>query len=236
MCEFLSGVVTKDGTIWTSPVNDAHEDIIAANSINELFASKVNIVRVEYTSKTLADIDTYALKIDQDEIPDWFDDAMRERIADTMRGMVSRMIIKDGTHACLLGGKWVIAGDSVVIKKIVKGNVLLLNSGKIELMAGGQVNTVGAGGQVNEVWDGGQVNTVWDGGQVNTVWAGGQVNTVWDGGQVNEVRAGGQVNTVWAGGQVNEVWDGGQVNTVRAGGQVNTVWDGGKILDDRREK
>ena len=175
MCKFLSGVVLPNGDILTSPVNDSHEDIIAANNISESIAGKINIVRVEYTSDTLADIDTYRLNIDQDIIPDWFDDAMRERVADTMRGMVSRMIIKDGTHACLLGGKWIITGENTVVKKVSRGYVVLINSGLLEVCDGGTVNKVCDGGTVNKVWDGGTVNEVWGGGTVNKVWGGGKI-------------------------------------------------------------
>ncbi len=257
MCKFLSGVVLPNGDILTSTVNDSHEDIIAANNISESIAGKINIVRVEYTSETLPDIDTYQLNIDQDIIPDWFDEPMRERVADTMRGMVSRMIIKDGVHACLLGGKWIITGENTVVKKLSHGYVVLINSGLLEVCVGGTVNEVRDGGTVNRVW-GGTVNEVWggtvnrvcDGGTVNMVWGGtvnrvwgGTVNRVWggtvnmvcDGGIVNRVRDGGTVNEVWDGGTVNKVCDGGTVNRVWGGGTVNKVCDGGKILNDYRE-
>jgi hypothetical protein len=107
MCQFLSAVVTKD-EIYTSDVSDSHEDILQANNLKD---DPTVIVRVEYTSDTKHDVDSYALSIDQDEIPDWFTEKRQEQVTRALKRIVKRMVLTTGNYRMLLGGKWVLAGD-----------------------------------------------------------------------------------------------------------------------------
>jgi len=85
MCKFASFVLTKENVYWL-PKDESHENIIKEFKLVELFGGKPQIVRVEITpnKETIGELDTWQFKIDQDILPDWYDqdtDELRTRAA-----------------------------------------------------------------------------------------------------------------------------------------------------------
>jgi hypothetical protein len=109
MCQFLSAVVTRQGKVLTEQTSDSHEDIIALHGIKD--GTTQNIVRVEYSSVTLSDLDSYKLGVDENITPDWFGE-YREQVESELREMVRGRII-EGDVPILTAGKWILKSGTV---------------------------------------------------------------------------------------------------------------------------
>lgn len=75
MCKYASFVLTKDQVFW-SKKSESHEEIIRENNLCECDSSRtrINIVRVEISPvKVWGDLSRWAYKVDQDNVPDWYD-------------------------------------------------------------------------------------------------------------------------------------------------------------------
>ena len=115
MCQFKSAVVGRTGEIYHHWSTDGHEDII------EMFGlSEADICRVEFSSTTYepANIESYALRVDEREEPAWFDE-YRERVTKDMGRLVAGMMVRENTRI-LRGGKWILVGD-VEVGKCLSG-------------------------------------------------------------------------------------------------------------------
>lgn len=96
MCQFKSGIITKNGVTLAPMYNDSHSSLLGSMGIadNQMNAMKV-FVRAELippdNDKT-ADIKSWKYKVDQDIIPNWYEkdseryeEEMRETVADWMK-------------------------------------------------------------------------------------------------------------------------------------------------------
>ena len=77
MCEFFSACITSDRVFWL-PRSSSHEDIIDAHKLHVDGSRGPNAVRAELMppldAATVADLDTWRYRLDQDTRPDWYDE------------------------------------------------------------------------------------------------------------------------------------------------------------------
>ena len=114
MCNFLSGIVMRNGDLLWNPYTDSHEDLIALNNLRD--TREGAFVRVEFSPPSTEDLAkpaTYKLKVDQDTRPAWFTPARLDKAADKMRSIVKRMIV-DRPVVGLCGGSYILAAGANV--------------------------------------------------------------------------------------------------------------------------
>ena len=113
MCNFSSGIILQSGEVIESEYTDQHELIIEANNLKEAatLPGHNGFIRYEYSGSNPCDIETYVLHIDEESIPVWFDDHMKERVTEEIKVRTGKRILTKGKIPLLLGGKWVLGGD-----------------------------------------------------------------------------------------------------------------------------
>ena len=84
MCRFASFVLTKDEVFW-SDKSDSHEDIIKEHDLHADGVRGPNILRVEIIPgpeiKKFSQYKDWTYKVDQDQMPAWFDAPKDEKRA-----------------------------------------------------------------------------------------------------------------------------------------------------------
>jgi len=186
MCNFLSGIVLKNGDVITSEHTDSHNLIaLAAGLVERKLPHDMPWVKVEYISDNILDIDTYELHLDDTDTPDWFDDAMREVVTAKMHRIAAKCILLEGEIPILLGGKWVLGG-TVNVKHAHHANIHSLwgNSQVGELQGNSQVGVLRENSQVGELWGNSQVGELWENSQVGVLWENSHVGVLWGNSQV----------------------------------------------------
>ena len=146
MCNFKSAWVKRNGDIIMSPYIDSHEMLNRAYSItkDDIAGRLQNAIRIEFfPTKDILDVDSYKLNVDEKEIPDWFDSAMRFDITERMKEKIKAMIILDDV-GCIIEGQWIIAGNA-----------------KVNLICGSaQIGSVYGSAQIGLVCDSAQIGLV----------------------------------------------------------------------------
>ena len=136
MCDFFSAIVLKNGDVLLNPYTDSHEELIKMFNLRDNRLG--NFARVEFkppTPEGLTQPDLYKLRIDEEAEPDWFDEAMKEKTTEHLRGVIKRMII-DSDAAILCGGVYIL----------IKGaRVDLVKAARIVVLSGGTVQRVESG-------------------------------------------------------------------------------------------
>jgi len=97
MSNFKSAVIVYDISaqdrfhILMSPWTDSYEDICNSLSFENTSGTTNAIIHVEFSPSSMDKahlIDDYKLKIDESQIPGWFDAEMRERVSSRMRAYI----------------------------------------------------------------------------------------------------------------------------------------------------
>lgn len=148
MCKFYSAIVMRNGDLLHNENLMSHEDIIDLFNINDSQVNCNKFVRVEFTPSSesdLPDLSKYKLNVDDDLIPDWFENH-REYTTERLIAIVKNRIIT-GKLKLLTGGLYVVKDAEIgSIKSAIV--VYLQNS------------------QVNEMWENSQVNVMRGNSQV----------------------------------------------------------------------
>ena len=220
MCNFLSALVMRDGSLKMHPMIDSHSELVEYFKLPDAKPFIQHFAKVEltpdYTSNdTVLDVSTWKFRLDEESEPQWWAD-VSERVERDLRARAERMILRSGDHGLIVDGCWIVGGDAKIRE---------LRSGRIVRLCGGTVSAI-SGGTVSEIWggtvsaiSGGTVSAI-RGGTVSAIW-GGTVSAIW-GGTVSEIR-GGTVSAIW-GGTVSAI-RGGTVSAIR-GGTVSEIRGG----------
>ena len=135
MCKFYSAIVMKNGDVLHNENLLSHEDLIRLFNINDSQVNCDKFVRVEFCpddNNDLPDIDKYKLKVDEENIPDWFEQHRgftEEKLKDIVK---NRIITSD--QKILTGGLYIIA-KNVTIDKVLNAEIYY-NSGTVTYNSG----------------------------------------------------------------------------------------------------
>jgi hypothetical protein len=213
VCKFLSAIVTRDGSVFCDPEHtDSHEDLIASLGLNDIDRRESadvvrHFVRVEFTSETLCDPDSYSLVLD-DNRPVWWTDEMESGVAEHLRGLVRRMIVS-GNRDVLLGGCWILVGGANVKEAINSRVVVVYGDGVIGVLYGSS--------RVGMLRDSSQVGVLNGSSRVDALYGSSRVGMLRDSSQVGVLNGSSWVGTLYGSSRVGMLYDSIQVeNDLRA--------------------
>ena len=230
MCRFRSGILLKDRVVIARKDNDSHQDMLEELNISDTYENAARVfVRAELIpekNEWWTDPDGWEFVIDQDIVPDWFEED-REGHISRFRAAVKEW--------------W--SGHVLVDKKIdtLRTGYYMLKDCEVEKLCGDAMVLL-KNSQVGEMRDGSQVGKMHDSSQVGEMYGSSQVGEMWDSSQVGEMRSSSQVGEMygsskvgemWDSSQVGVMWDGSQVGVMRSSSQVGEMWDGSQVGEMR---
>jgi hypothetical protein len=132
MCYFFSFLGFRNGDFFhASDVTNSHEHLIRACKVRDSEAALLtgNFFRGEFTPpteiKTVSDLSTWRLKVDEPTAPDWYDEA---KTREWCERQVSQMIIRDA-RTTILGGCWILDGEKASLNELVRGRIAIAANG-----------------------------------------------------------------------------------------------------------
>ena len=165
MCKFFSAILTRDENLISNPFTSSHEDLIdEANLIdNEFHQDK--FIRLEFSPEKDADlacIEKYVLTVDENQIPDWFTEEVKERAINRLTNILNKIIIKDNRK--ILIGQVAILADGVIINKIIDSRILIMCGSSVvrRMYSSSVVQRMCNSSIVNEMYDSSIVQGMYD--------------------------------------------------------------------------
>lgn len=108
MCKMFSGIVTKAGVTLAPFENQSHSDLLEKMGIEDSrFNAMKKFVRLELVPPNgiiTSNIDSYFLKVDQDIVPDWYEND-KGKYEQEMRDAVKKML--DDNYEDIYGYYWI---------------------------------------------------------------------------------------------------------------------------------
>ena len=193
---------------WT----DSHDDLV------ELFNLRDNnreaFARVEFCPKkpdTMDQPDTYVLTIDEQRCPEWFDDDLKAKVSNRMRGWVKAMIVS-GDVSMLCGGAYILAKGAKV-----KG----VKSALIHVMM--------PGSNVGEMWESSKVGVMRESSNVGVMWGSSKVGVMWESSKVGSMLGSSKVGEMWESSKVGEMRESSNVGSMRESSNVGVMRESSKV-------
>ena len=186
MCNFLSAIYTATGKLICEPVyTDSHSELLDFARITERYTTAPiqQFVRLELTPPTETsdwlEIENWAEKVDEKEVPAWFDKAARFNAFEQMREIITSAIT-DGDGRLTFGKLTILRSGSARCRH---GRIIALGSSTVTARGSSTVTA----------WDSSTV-TAWDSSKV-TAWDSSTVTardsstvTAWDSSTVTDTR------------------------------------------------
>ena len=128
MCDFMSGLFLRNGDIFcATEYTDSHEVLKRAAGAGRasMVTGEFEPVPWEYTPpddlKLAGDLSKWALKVDQDTTPAWWDAV---KVREWCERRVEAMFIRE-PRGTLLGGCWICLGDKATIAELIGGKLAI---------------------------------------------------------------------------------------------------------------
>ena len=184
---------------WT----DSHDDLV------ELFNLRDNnreaFARVEFCPKkpdTMDQPDTYVLTIDEQRCPEWFDDDLKAKVSNRMRGWVKAMIVS-GDVSMLCGGAYILAKGA-----------------KVECVKSALIHVMMPGSNVGEMWESSNVGVMRESSKVGEMWGSSKVGVMWESSNVGVMRGSSKVGVMW---------ESSKVGVMLGSSKVGSMWESSKV-------
>ena len=176
MCNFLSGLVLRNGDILTHPMLDGHADLVTHFNLPDTDAYVQHFAKVELRPVDWGDVATWEWHLDEQTAPSWWDDVAGGAEAE-LRARAARMILREGEHRLIVDGSWIVLGTAVV-RDVRAGRIL-------------------------HVQDSARIHGVWGHAQIHGVWGHAQIHDVQDSAQIHDVRDSARIHGVWGRAQLD---------------------------------
>ena len=185
MCQFLSALVLRDGTILSrEDVTDSHEILIKwysqqGHDLRDDREFNSRFVRVEYAPKfaqDAGDLNNYRLVVDEQTEPAWFA-AHSEEVARALRRKVKRCIVSD-SRDLLIGGPWILTGDAIIGECHSARVVSMHDSSKVDVMYGSsKVDAMYGSSKVVSMHDSSKIGSMCDSSKIGVMLDSSKVDT-----------------------------------------------------------
>lgn len=185
MCRFRSGILLKDRAVIARKDNDSHQDMLEELNISDTYENAARVfVRAELIPEKdewWTNPDDWKLVIDQDIVPDWFEED-REGHISRFRAAVkewwSGHVLVDKKIDTLRTGYYMLK-DCEVDKLCGDAMVLLKNS---------QLGKMYGSSQVGEMYRNSQVGKMHNSAQVGRMHGSAQVGKMYDGSAARDFK------------------------------------------------
>jgi hypothetical protein len=152
MCNFLSALILKNGTVLHHPMLDSHSDLVRYFKLHDNTPFLHHFAKVELTPGDWADVSTWQWKLDEPSRPVWFTEEAEHQAERHVRDIAKRMILRDGEHELIVDGCWIVCGTAKV--RDVRGGRIVRVEGSA------QITHVRGSAQITDVGDSAQITDV----------------------------------------------------------------------------
>lgn len=237
MCNFLSAIVMPSGQLLHCPSTHSHSVIARIHNIRDdrdLRIRPAPFAKLELTPPVLGDDckpadldpDKWNFKVDEDTIPSWLTDTLREQSHTKMKMLLRDMIVH-GHHEFLGPGVYVLGPDADVCEAYNVRIALMCGKSKIFHDHFSRIDKMEHQSRVDHLHTGSFIESMVDNSFVGMcyghVWSmKGQATIDFVTGQIRGMHQNSRVSELASSGQINNMCDRASVGTAR--GRIMAIY------------
>jgi hypothetical protein len=227
----------RNGDILHNPWTDSHEDLIRLFKLRDNRMD--NFARVEFKPddpNELATPEKYKLHIDEQRCPDWFDEDMKVKVSEKMRGWIKSRII-DGDADIICGGVFILAkGARITTVKNARIVVMLGSSNVGEMWESSNVGEMRGSSNVGAMRGSSNVGAMLESSNVGAMLESSNVGAMRGSSKVGAMRGSSKVGAMWESSNVGEMRGSSNVGEMWESSNVGAMLESSKVINDQREK
>ena len=198
MCNFLSVLIIRDGSVRHHPMLDSHSDLVRYFKLPDENAHIQHFAKAELTPTTdWTDASTWKWRIDEQVRPVWLTEDVEHAAEGATRAIAQRMVIKDGEHALIVDGCWIVAGTAK-IRDVRSGRI-------VRVQDSATISGVGGSATISDVWDSATIRDVGGSATIRDVGGSATISDVWDSATIRGV---------WGSATISDVRDSATIRDV----------------------
>ncbi len=220
ICIWASALVTKTGDVLHNFWTDSHEDLIAIFGMKD--DGKARFCRIEFSPADPSKahlLETYALKIDETDIPIWFDDDMRTSVIEKMTALIKRCI-RGGAIKMLCGDVYILSPDAAV--NAVK------NARIVSMSGSSNVVSMSGSSKVGSMSGSSKVGSMYDSSNVGSMYGSSKVGSMYDSSNVGSMSGSSNVGSMYGSSKVVSMSDSSNVVSMSGSSNVGSMSDSSK--------
>ena len=191
MCKTFSFIGYKNGDVFYSPVTDCHEDLIAAKGLKDNGPPMRNWIRGEYAPKNneYHKIKTYQLTVDEECPPFEVTDSIKESWESKMYDLVKSMILHNVNRKILLGGTWILSGETK-IDKVINVRIISMNdSSNIGYMLGSSnISFMNDSSNIGSMYDSSNISFMNDSSNIGSMYDSSNIGYMYNSSNIGYMR------------------------------------------------
>ena len=162
MCNFLSVLVLRDGSVRHHPMLDSHSDLVRYFQLPDENAHIHHFAKAELTPRDWADASTWDWRINEDVTPVWLTEDIARAAEEATRAIAQKMVLKDVERDLIVDGCWIVAGTSK-IRDVRAGRIVRVQDSATIRDVGGSatIHDVGGSATIRDVWGLAAISGVW---------------------------------------------------------------------------
>ena len=234
MCKLKSAIILKSRVFV--PEYDSHTEMLKELGIKDdyLNASKT-FVRVELSpadGDVFSDIDTWELSVDQDIMPEWYDEdiykphvveAVKEWAKDHIHIGVDGLKIATGRNHYIKDCKDIqICGSATV--EYIYGSATVNN-----ICGSATVKNIYGSATVENICDSATVNNIYDSATVENICDSATVNNIYDSATVEYIYGSATVENIYDSATVENIYDSATVKYICGSATVKYIYDSATV-------
>ena len=181
MCNFLSVLVLRDGSVRHHPMLDSHSDLVTYFKLPDENPHIPYFAKAELTpGEDWTDASTWAWRIDEAVNPVWLTPDVEKSAEDATRAIAQRMVITEGEHRLIVDGCWIVAGTAK-IRDVRSGRIVRVQDSATirDVRGSATISGVGGSATIRDVMGSATIRGVWGSATIRDVRGSATISYVW---------------------------------------------------------
>ena len=225
MCNFLSAIYLRTGKLLCQPeFTDSHDELLRANHIIErqTNAPVQQFVKLELTppAEFTTDTSKWAKRVDQNEVPAWFDQAARFDAFEQMSDVIAAALVI-GDRDLLLGGFWILSRNA---------DVQLAKHCRIySVSENAEIDYVSGNAEIDYVYGTAEIGSVYGNAKIGSVSGSAKIGNVSENAKIDYVYGTAEIDYVYGTAEIGSVYGNAKIDYVSGNAKIGHVCRTAKI-------
>lgn len=239
MCKLKSGIILKNRVFV--PEYDSHTDMLEELGIeDDYFNAGKTFVRVELSPENgdaFSDIDTWKLNVDQDIVPDWYDEetykpqvveAVKKWAEGHIHNGVNGLRIDTGRNHYIKDCNNVVICGNASVKRVC-GNTLvtcIYDSASIIYIYGNtSVENIYDSVSVENIYDSASIENIYNSATIKCICGNASVENICDHAMIKYICGNASVENIYGNATVKRIYDSATVKCIYGSTTVERIYD-----------
>jgi hypothetical protein len=227
MCNFFSGVITKEGKVFWYENLDSHDQIIEKVGLKDLTADpdKMRFARFEITpphnDAWERDLSKWVFRIDESITPIWFESKYEKSCRKALAECIEKCLIIDDDLAEIENRNGLIIVNSKI--KVVKACAVR------EMWESSEIGVMRESSKIGEMWESSKIGEMRESSKIGAMRGSSKIGEMRESSKIGEMRESSKIGVMWESSEIGVMRESSKIGVMRESSEIGAMWGSSKI-------